>query len=444
MSSIIPIECKCFICGETHEYGEIMSTNTFEGPDLDLRPSEMQRSTMGVWLQECPGCGYVSSKVSDSCRVTKEWLQSEKYLTCDGITFEWGLAKRFYKRYLISLEENKTENAFFALVHAAWACDDKMDILNAKHCRELAIDLSAKLSDSDNGSEKSEKIKIIRADLMRRAEKFDELIEEYSSYRSNDENYGSIIKFQLEKAKEKDPDCYCIRDVQRFISGASDENKVIKQIIDDYKNAGIIELNREKLIHDLEKQSKRIGESAPGGKVRNVISDCCIIQDHEFINKVKSVLFQFFEKKSIEYFVKDSSPGHDIIDVKFVDEEIVFFVRIHFSNYPKDYDIDVFLPIEPNEQYELLLCEKIVKENLNKRFGALQYDKRAGMIIYRTQMILDYAVFEDKIISFFLDTLKMAVASCNALIKESYGKYSEEEKGEIIRKLNALQNELKR
>ena len=73
----------------------------------------------------------------------------QKYLTCDGISFASELAKRFYKYYLISLEDGKTEDAFYAVIHAAWACDDKGDTENAKHCRTVAIPLAAALIDKN-------------------------------------------------------------------------------------------------------------------------------------------------------------------------------------------------------------------------------------------------------------------------------------------------------
>lgn len=43
------------------------------------------------------------------------------------------------------MEDQNTEDAFFAVLHAAWACDDKNDTINAKRCRELAIPLATEL-----------------------------------------------------------------------------------------------------------------------------------------------------------------------------------------------------------------------------------------------------------------------------------------------------------
>lgn len=47
MTRIVPSKCKCAVCGAKSRYNVIASTNTFGGgPDLDLRPPEMERSTM--------------------------------------------------------------------------------------------------------------------------------------------------------------------------------------------------------------------------------------------------------------------------------------------------------------------------------------------------------------------------------------------------------------
>ena len=80
MSRMCNVMRKCSVCGTVSEYMALASTNNLGGgPDLDLRPAEMMRSTMNVWLQRCPGCGYVSEDVSNLSRVDREWLNSDKY-----------------------------------------------------------------------------------------------------------------------------------------------------------------------------------------------------------------------------------------------------------------------------------------------------------------------------------------------------------------------------
>ena len=63
MTTMFRQKYKCAVCGTEKEFYGIASTNSFGSPDLDLRPPEMQRSTMGQWIQQCPKCGYVSGSI---------------------------------------------------------------------------------------------------------------------------------------------------------------------------------------------------------------------------------------------------------------------------------------------------------------------------------------------------------------------------------------------
>ena len=210
MSIIGSTECTCSICGATNEYPTLSSTNTFGGTaDLDLRPPEMYRGTMDTWLQECPECGYVSAQVSNQSGVTREWLQEEKYVTCDGMASD--LAKRFYRYYLICREEDRPGDSFHAILHAAWACDDEGDAEGAVHCRKLALPLADKVI-----AEKPEDVdtyKLVKADIMRRAGMFEEMVREYAGVRF-DGLLDQILAFQIGKAKAKDDACYRISDVK--------------------------------------------------------------------------------------------------------------------------------------------------------------------------------------------------------------------------------------
>ncbi|MBR5623856.1 DUF2225 domain-containing protein [bacterium] len=211
MSTFFDQENTCAVCGATSSYTCIGSTNSFGAPDLDLRPPPMQRDTMFAWIQACPACGYVADNVSDQTKVTKEWLQSKSYQTCDGIAFRSELAVNFYRRHLICLEEGNPENAFYAVLYAAWSCDDTGDDENARICRKLAASMAVKLI--EGGEVNKENLLLIRADLMRRAGMFDELIEQYSSVSFQNELLSKILNFQIAKAKKKDTACYNVQSV---------------------------------------------------------------------------------------------------------------------------------------------------------------------------------------------------------------------------------------
>lgn len=211
--TVFPEETTCAVCGAKNEFHVLGSFSTFGPPDLDLRPAEMQRSTMPFWIQKCPSCGYVASQLSDPAPITEEWLKAEKYTTCDGINFSSDLSKGFYQQFMIAIQSKDTEKAFFALLHAAWDCDDWEDDENAKHCRQTACLLAEKLLSSE--TEKDENLSLIRADLLRRTGQFSRLIDEYSNIQYSDDLLNKIIAFQLEKAKAQDTGLYRVEDVTR-------------------------------------------------------------------------------------------------------------------------------------------------------------------------------------------------------------------------------------
>ena len=101
MTTDMTIDIKCTVCAKTSPQTVLTSTSTFGYPDLDLRPSEMKRSTMFAWLQECPHCGYVAVDIENELEVSSDLLKSDEYLTCRGYEFKSDLAKRFFRHSLI-------------------------------------------------------------------------------------------------------------------------------------------------------------------------------------------------------------------------------------------------------------------------------------------------------------------------------------------------------
>ena len=209
MSTLMRVSENCAICGKKIIYNTLGSTNSFGATDLDSRPPEMMRSTMSWWLKECERCGYVSTHLSYNRNITRKWLKSEKYTSCDERDFESDLAKRFYKYYLINLETEDPKKAFYAALHTAWCCDDQKDTDNAIHCRECALVEIEKIIPT---TRKSEDLIIIKADLLRRTGQFEAVIEEYQGKSFSKDLSNKIIAFQIERAKAKDTACYTVDD----------------------------------------------------------------------------------------------------------------------------------------------------------------------------------------------------------------------------------------
>ena len=214
MTNMTQIEMECSVCGKTSEQPVILSTNNFGYPDLDTRPPEMYRSTMNTWILECPHCGYVAKNLEEELKINEDYLKSNKYKTCNVINFKSDLSKNFYKRYLIESENSEDINAYFALLYCAWACDDSEDLENSKFTRQLAIELADKIiKDNKNSNDDVENLIVMKADLLRRTGEFNQLIKDYEKLTLKDELLNKIIKFQVEKAYEKDNKCYTVEEV---------------------------------------------------------------------------------------------------------------------------------------------------------------------------------------------------------------------------------------
>ncbi len=215
MSTLAPEKFVCSVCGTETEFMVLTSTNTFGSPDLDLRPSEMHRSTMDSWIQTCPVCGYTAEKISTKTSVTRTVLASNDYKSCKGIPFVSDLAKEFFRHYLIMLADKEPEAAFFALLHASWACDDAGDKANASLVRGKAIRIADYLL-AQNDYDGKDVLSLIQADMMRRTSRFDELLEKFKSMTYTEKLQNEIIDFQKVLARRKCSKCLTVGDAENY------------------------------------------------------------------------------------------------------------------------------------------------------------------------------------------------------------------------------------
>jgi len=168
-------------------------------------------------------CGYVSSDIEDYVftipnftniidyvNTTRECISKEEYRHYPNTILKTKLAIQFYKHYLICSANNDIESAFYAILHAAWDCDDLGDTYAAVFCRKLAIEEINKLI---LATPHLEELKVQKADLLRRTGMFTCVIEDYGSINLSDNILQKIILFQIEKSKVHDNKCYTVADV---------------------------------------------------------------------------------------------------------------------------------------------------------------------------------------------------------------------------------------
>ena len=198
--------CDC--CGESFSDNVLVSTNEFGYKDLDTRPAPMKRSTMSFWIHQCPNCGYILHNKRNGAEF-REYIESDEYKTCEGMNFKNDLAVKFYKDGLLFVQKEDYLISCLSFLKAAWVFDDLESLNEAIHCRNKFLECFDKL----NNDEKILDIELIRLDVLRRAGKFDIVINDANPEMFDQEIMYKIAKFEIKKSQEKDDKCYTIEEV---------------------------------------------------------------------------------------------------------------------------------------------------------------------------------------------------------------------------------------
>jgi hypothetical protein len=185
----------CSICEKSSEQQVIASTNGFGSPDLDLRPPEMARSTLFLWLQECPKCGLVSSDLSRAEDGVREILSSTNFASLGRITNT--LIGRCLKRSFLEERLGKLGEAAECALWAAWAADDTHDQAAAEY-RSKAANLFLSAALIMPVSDDSIVMRTRAIDILRRARKYQEAADLAYTLLANDNldpTINAVVKF---------------------------------------------------------------------------------------------------------------------------------------------------------------------------------------------------------------------------------------------------------
>jgi hypothetical protein len=169
MTTLLSRLVKCARCGTTSHVQTLGSSSSSGYSDLDGRERGRIRSTMGVWLQECPNCFFVARDLSvgtpDEFDVVREIGYIDAALA-DGMPDR---ATRFLARAYIDQQTGQFKQAILRLLHTAWVLDDHR--IDASAIRRQAADLVLKLGENADPA-----LRLLRLDLLRRAGAFAEAI----------------------------------------------------------------------------------------------------------------------------------------------------------------------------------------------------------------------------------------------------------------------------
>ena len=161
----------CKNCGSPVFARQVMSTNEFGSPDLDLRPAPMRRTLVYHLIQHCPECGYTGNDIRKEPPQHPEFHNFLKNKLASGEKLS---VKKLYELAAqIELFYNVPDYKIVAeMFHkAAWIADDKGDKEFAKKMRKASLDYQLKLDD------RSPDRILQMIDIARRAEEFEKALE---------------------------------------------------------------------------------------------------------------------------------------------------------------------------------------------------------------------------------------------------------------------------
>ncbi|WP_319408771.1 hypothetical protein [uncultured Desulfosarcina sp.] len=207
---------KCFICGHKGLFPHMASTNQFGSPDLDMRPPEMLRSTMDMWVQCCDECGYCAPVISKGSPNVNSVINSAEYIKQKSDYVIPKLANQFLRWFIIERSTGHPAEAGWAALNAAWVCDDHDKVTEARHCREKAIDLfhgARKVGISFADDEASESAILI--DLLRICGQFQgaNAMCEKALKRESVPILKDLVLFQIDLIEKKDINNHCFDEI---------------------------------------------------------------------------------------------------------------------------------------------------------------------------------------------------------------------------------------
>jgi len=219
VTTIFEEEVTCAVCGNEQKVTELASTSSFGSMDLDTRPPELQRSTIGMWVHECQVCGFVSGELGESKPTDAATVAKSGYRATLISRERHHSANRFVCRSMLDEAAGDPVAAGWRRLHAAWVCDDQQDVEAAQALRQEAVVLfergraAGKLAMSKvvGGDE------LLLADLARRSGEFAQGI----TYCDEGLRHGEItpfvsdlLQFERKLCEARDTGCHTVGEIE--------------------------------------------------------------------------------------------------------------------------------------------------------------------------------------------------------------------------------------
>jgi hypothetical protein len=217
MTTVYREKYRCSLCGKKTEYTCIMSTNTFGGsPDLDTRPPKSKRQTIFAWVQRCPKCRYCAWDISTARPEAQAVIIGQEYKDQLNDPAYPELAASFLCKAILDRETKEFAAATWALIHAAWVCDDSDQREKAMACRRKAADMLLIAEEHNQQVARPDGVgTAILVDLLRRSGQPEQARKTIEARRSiiTEDMVARIMDFETDLLNRNDIACHTIAEL---------------------------------------------------------------------------------------------------------------------------------------------------------------------------------------------------------------------------------------
>jgi len=219
VTTIFEQKVTCAICGNEQTVTELGSTSAFGSMDLDTRPPDLQRSTIGMWVHECKTCGFVSGELGESRPTDAGTVATSAYRAALATRDHHHSANRFVCRSMLDEAVGDLVSAGWRRLHAAWVCDDQQDVEAARLLRSEAVTLFERARAAGAVAMKSVVggDELLLADLSRRSSEFERGVQYCEAGLRHGELtpfVSELLRFERQFCEARDTACHTVGEAE--------------------------------------------------------------------------------------------------------------------------------------------------------------------------------------------------------------------------------------
>ena len=162
----------------------------------------------------------------------------------------------------------------------------------------------------------------------------------------------------------------------------------------------------------------------------------------ETMEEAMEVIHRVFRKRSWKYRDYIHQRGVKAFELGIRENGKLLRVKVYLESSAKVCRIDAVFPFQAERDFAYPMCEKLMKENYPRRFGALQYDERDGELSYRYSFPIRHGLHEDDFQTVFMAVTASAYASYDAVRQFAVGRFRKPERDAITCRAQKLIIEL--